>query len=150
MLIIIPFIFHVFLWGWLDWGLHFMSFPTNPFLIMLGFNELYKTKIKQKTSMYITYLIFIGCLIEDIIYGWRTLRFRIMIGGLDELNGWVQKSFPSMQIYDVISAHFLLDTNVEFLSNLIISMLLIIFSVLLYFKIRRNQNDKCKIFNFGK
>ncbi len=142
ILIIIPFIFHIFLWGWLDWGLHFMSFPTNPFLIMLGFNELYKTKIKQKTSLYITYLIFIGCLIEDIIYGWLTLRFRIMIGGLEELNGWVQKNVPNVQIYDVISAHFLLDTNVEFLSNLIISMLLIIFSVLLYFKIKGDQNDK--------
>ncbi len=144
MLIIIPFIFVTFLFGWILWGIHFMSFPTNPFLIMLGFNELYKTEIKPKTIAYITYLIFIGCLIEDIIYGWLTLRFRIMVGGAQELNSFVQKSVPSVQIYDVISAHFLLDTNAEFLSNLIISMLLIIFSVLLYFKIRGGHDERQK------
>ncbi|MDD5472785.1 MAG: glycosyltransferase family 39 protein [Candidatus Methanoperedens sp.] len=123
--IVLPFLFHIFLFGWIEWGLHFMSFPTNPFLIMLGFNELYKFK----NYKFIRNIVFLGGLAETIIYEKLQLDFYENFSGRVELGKAFQEYISGFQIDRLISAHFLMTNRTDMYINLLI-MLLILLSAL--------------------
>lgn len=135
VMIVLPFLFHVFLWGWVDWGLHFMSFPTNPFLIMLGFNELYKHHELSK----INYVIFIDGFLETLIYGKFTLDLYNKSGGFAELARELQVLLPGFQLDKLISAHFFAEPN-NYL-NILITVFVLLTGVL----ILNSQNVKTRL-----
>lgn len=118
ILIVLPFLFHVFLWGWIDWGLHFMSFPTNPFLIMLGFNELYKFKNYKLFRN----IIFIGGLLETIIFEKFLLD---AYEGKAALGKELQKLVNGFQIDNLVSAHFLITNQTDMYINIFMLFLII-------------------------
>ncbi len=130
MLIVLPFLFHVFLWGWVDWGLHFMSFPTNPFLIMLGFNELYKFK----NYKFIRNIVFLGALLETIIYEGLQLDLYAKFSGRFELGRAFQEYVSGFQIDRLISAYFLITNKMDMYINLLIVLLVLVLVVLLVMK----------------
>ena len=131
MFVVMPFILYLIVCGWLDWGLLTAGLhPTLPILIMLGFNELYKFK-DQRIKSILVYLIFIGCLIEDLIYGTLILNFYYIGGGLSSVAEGIQRFIPDFQISKFVSAHFLI-SNSDFLFNSVVSVGLIIIATLCY------------------
>jgi len=129
ILITVPVILTLFVWGWREWGLVPQTLhPTVPILIMLGFNELYESNLK-KTNLF-TYLIFVGCLLEGVIYAILVHRFYELGGSAADVAKSISHHIPDFQISDFISAHFLLNTNLEFLSNFIISIVVIVIVII--------------------
>lgn len=138
MFVVIPFILFLTICGWLDWGLLTLGLhPTIPILIMLGFNELYKFKAQRIRSLLI-YLAFIGCLIEDFIYGILTLNFYQVEGGISGTATNISRYIPDFQISDFVSAHFFL-TDSDLLLNSIISFGIIIVVSLCYFQFSKSE-----------
>jgi len=132
MFVVLPFIITLFMWGWREWGLVTQTLhPTVPILIMFGFNELCKLYNQKLRSVFL-YLVFIGCLIEDMIYGVLINNFYQLGGGLDEVARGICRYIQSFQIYEFVSAHFLLSTNADFLFNLIISIGVIMITIHTY------------------
>lgn len=125
ILIVLPFLFHVFLWGWIDWGLHFMSFPTNPFLIMLGFNELYKIK----NYKFIRNFVFLDGLVETIIYEKFQLDLYVKLGGKVELGKEFQELINGFQIDKLVSAHFVIASQTDMYQNLLITLLIVLLAL---------------------
>jgi len=132
MLVVVPIILTVFMWGWCEWGLVPQTLhPTIPILIMLGLNGLYKTNTKE-TKPYLTHLIFLGCMIENVIYGSLINKFYYAGGGIISVEQGIRRFIPNFQVSDFVSAHFLLNTNLEFLFNFIISIGIIITVIYAY------------------
>jgi len=109
---------------------------------MLGFDELYKFKAQRLKSTLI-YLIFAGCLIEDLIYGMLTLNFYQLGGGLYMVAEGIQRYIPDFQIAEFVSAHFLL-TGSDLLLNSIISVAIII-TTLCYYRFSRSGKHNCTV-----
>ncbi len=141
--VVIPFILFWIWCGWLDWGLLTQGLhPTIPILIMLGFNELYKFKAQRIRSILI-YSVFVGCLIEDLIYGILTLKFYQLGGGLYMVAEGIQRYIPDFQISEFVSARFLL-TGPDLLLNSIISVAIII-TTLCYYRFSRSGKHNCTV-----
>ena len=129
IIIAIPVILTLFMWGWREWGLTVQTLhPTVPILIMLGFNELYEFDLKH-TDLFV-YLIFAGCLVEDVIYAILVNRSYELGGGSADVAEGIVRYISDFQISDFTSAHFLLNTNLEFLSNFIISIAVIVIVII--------------------
>lgn len=131
ILIAVPVVLYLVLYGWVDWGLLTGGLhPTIPILIMLGFNELYRFELKLN-NFYI-YLLFAGCLVEDVIYAILVQRFYELGGGSADVAEGIIRYIPNFQISDFISAHFLLNTELEILYNFIISIAIIMMVIYCY------------------
>lgn len=138
MLVVIPMVLYLILYGWIEWGLLTGGLhPSFPILIMLGFNELYKiTNQRIKSTM--IYLVFVGCLVEDFIYGILTLNFYHNEGGLSSVSRSISNYIPDFQISNFVSAHFLLSGS-DLLLNSIISSGIIVLAILGYLRLSRRE-----------
>lgn len=140
LFVILPFIFNLIMWGWITWGI-IKQTPSILILIMLGINELYKIT-GTKIRICLTYLLFIGCIIEDFIFYYLLSKSYVKIGGImNDVTLGVRRFIPDFQISDFVSAHFLL-TGSDFLLNSITLIGIIIIATLCYFRFSRSEKLK--------
>jgi 4-amino-4-deoxy-L-arabinose transferase-like glycosyltransferase len=130
--LVVPWIIIMILYGWREWGLLTgILHPTLPLLIILGFNEIYNWNYKHK--YFLIYVIFISAIIENIIFSMLIRKFYYVEGGLQQVAKTGQQFYPDFQVSNFVSAHFLLNRNIDLLYNFLISTgLILLFYILLY------------------
>lgn len=130
--LVVPWIIIMILYGWREWGLLTgILHPTLPLLIILGFNEIYNWNYKHK--YFLIYVIFISAIIENIIFSMLIRKFYYVEGGLQQVVKTGQQFYPDFQVSNFVSAHFLLNRNIDLVHNFLISIgLILLFYILLY------------------
>lgn len=138
--LLLPWVLIIILYGWREWGLitGFLH-PTIPILIIIGFNELYKWNNKLNNKLF--YVIFISAVIEDGIFGVLIHNFYYVEGGIQHLAKTGQQFASGFQVSNFVSAHFLLNRNIDILVCFLISIGIII---LAYSILYINKNRWCK------
>ncbi len=125
---VFPLIINLIMYGWKETGLVFgILHSTVPILIMLGINELYCNHFLTKVKAILCYLIFIGAIIEDVLFAIIIKNFYVLEGTRNLLDnvGRTKVAFD-FDISNFVSAYFLFDTQFEKILNLIISIVIII------------------------
>ncbi|MGB8216485.1 MAG: glycosyltransferase family 39 protein [Candidatus Methanoperedens sp.] len=134
--LVVPWIIIMILYAWREWGLLTgILHPTLPLLIILGFNEIYNWNYKHK--YFIIYVIFISAIVENIIFSRLISKFYYVEGGLQQVAKTGQQFIPDFQISNFVSAHFLLNRNIDLLYNFLFAAGLIL---LFYILLSKNKN----------
>lgn len=135
--LLIPLFINLILWGWRDWGLvGQILHPTVPILIMLGINEVVSiNKIKFKSLL--TYFMFVGALVEGIIYSKLIADFYKIEGGLDGVSKDGLRFIPDFNISGFISAHFLVEACPDKILNIALLLITLIITVVIYNKFEK-------------
>jgi len=120
--VMFPIVIFVVLYGWREWGsltggLH----PTIPIIIILGFNELYKS-FSQVATKRLVFFVFIGAIIDNIIFFILIKKFYYIEGGIENVRRLLHQIVPNTEASNFISAYFLLNTEMDFIFNLIIAI----------------------------
>lgn len=128
--VVFPFGIGLILWGWKDWGLvNQILLPTVPVLIMIGINEL-NVIVNNIVKLFLVIAVFVGALIDGIIYAKLINTFYYYEGGLNQISESGLAVIPNFKIAEFISAYFLLNIQFEKTINLIISISSIIILIL--------------------
>ena len=131
--LVLPVIMSLILFGWRDWGLVTgLLQPTIPLLIIIGFNEVFNwgNEIKYK----LVYIVFISAVIENVVYGVLISRFYQEVeGGLQNVAKMGKMVTPDFQISNFVSAHFLLNGNINMMAGFLISIGIIILAYILLY-----------------
>lgn len=130
LFVILPFILIILIYGWVFWG--FVEFPVY-ILVMFGINELYQISNPQ-IRKFLTYALFLGVLLEELIFGFLLNRFYMRNGGLNNISDAIQNYIPNFDISDFVSAHFFLKAPQDFYGNLALSALVILLSIYAFYK----------------
>lgn len=128
--LILPLLINLFLYGWREWGLvNQILHPTVPILIMVGINELNNFSGWFKSAL--SYLVFIGALIEDSIYAVIIKKFYVVEGGIGSVVEAGRQVVFSFDVSNFVSAYFFMHN--ELIENFAISIsLTIIFMIYLW------------------
>lgn len=127
--LLFPLLITLILWGWNEWGLVSQTLhPTVPILIMLGINEVGNINKSSFKSLLI-YFMFVGALVEGIIYSKLIADFYNIEGGLEAVSKTGFGFIPDFKIYEFISAYFLLDTDFDKFVNIGLLLMTLIIMV---------------------
>lgn len=140
LIVVLPFVLNLVMFGWVTWGI-IKETPSILILIMLGINELSKIS-NPKLRNYLISLLFIDVIVEDIIYYKLLLSSSEKVGGIvNDVTLGARQFIPDFQASEFISAHFLLN-QVEFYSNLVLTVVVIAGAFLLYRRISKIYSQK--------
>ncbi len=121
--LILPLIINLILYGWKEWGLvNQILHPTVPILIILGINELNGFSKGVKSIMLC--LVFVGALIEDVVYAIIIKNFYVVEGGINGVSKAGKQVIPTFDVSNFVSAHFFMQNVI--LENFVISTILIV------------------------
>ncbi|VVB95770.1 Dolichyl-phosphate-mannose-protein mannosyltransferase [uncultured archaeon] len=126
--VVLPIFIYLILYGWREWGLLTGGLhPTIPLLIILGFNELYKS-YNRLTGKILVFLVFLVAIIDNIIYFNIIKKFYYIEGGLRNVADSLHQVVPNADVSNLISAYFLLNTEMDVILNLIITISVSLFA----------------------
>ncbi|HEY9247268.1 MAG TPA: glycosyltransferase family 39 protein, partial [Candidatus Methanoperedens sp.] len=116
--VILPILIHLVLYGWKEWGLLSGGLhPTIPILIIIGFNELYRSFNTFNVRRLIL-LVFITAVIDNIIFFYLIKKLYFLEGGIKEVGNSLHQIVPSADVSQFISAYFFLRNGMDPVINL--------------------------------